>query len=92
MTIFTDLASYLGQWLGGSDVAGAILGMATITIFLIGFTIMFGKDFMKTQSGFVLMLVVIAFCSIPNVTGWFPIWVPFLIVLSLALLYWQKYL
>ena len=92
MTIFTDLASSLGNYVGGPAVAGAILGLITITIFLIGFTIMFGKDFMKTQSGFVLMLVIIGFVSIPDVVGWFPIWKPFLIVLALALMYWQKYL
>lgn len=92
MTVFTDLANALGVYVGGSAVAGAILGLITITIFLIGFTIMFGKDFMKTQSGFVLMLVIIGFMSIPDVVGWFPIFIPFLIVLALALMYWLKYL
>lgn len=92
MTIFTDLANWLGIYVGGSGVAGAILGLATITIFMIGFTIMFGKDFMKTQSGFVLMLVVIGFVSIPDVVGWFPIFIPLLIILALALMYWQKWL
>lgn len=92
MTIFTDLAAALGQFVGGPDVAGAILGLATITIFLTGFTIMFGRDFIKSQSGFILMLVIIGFVSIPNVVGWFPIWIPFLIVIVLALSYWQKWL
>jgi hypothetical protein len=92
MTVFTDLAASLGVYVGGSDVAGAILGLTTITIFLAGFTIMFGRDFIKSQTGFILMLTVIGFVSIPNVVGWFPIWIPFLMVLVLALSYWQKWL
>jgi hypothetical protein len=91
-TIFTELASALAPYVGGFDVAGAILAMITIGCIMAGFTLMFGRDFIKSQTGFVLFLAIVGFLSIPNVTGWIPIWVPFLIVLSLALIYWQKYL
>lgn len=91
-TIFTALADALGPWVGGTDVAGAILGISTITIFMAGFTIMFGKEFMKTPTGLVLMLIVVCFVSIPTIVAWFPVWIPFLIVVALAFMYWQKYL
>jgi hypothetical protein len=52
---------------------------------------MFGRDFIKSQTGFVMFLAIVGLLSIPNVTGWIPYWVPLLIVLSLAFMYWQKY-
>ncbi len=90
-TLFNLLENALAPYVGGADSAGAILGLATVIIFLAGFTIMFGKEFIRSTSGFILVVVIVAFVSAPGV-DWFPLWVPFLLVLSLAFLYWQKYL
>jgi len=89
MTIFNDLENALSPYVGGNDSAGAILGISTIVIFFVGFLIGFGKDFFKGNTGFVIMMVVIGFASAPGI-DWFPLWVPFLIVVALALMYWTK--
>lgn len=90
-TVFDLLRNALAPYVGGSDAAGLILGFTTIMIVFIGFLIMFGRDFFKTNAGIILMLVIVGFVSAPGV-GWFPLWIPFLIVLTMAFLYWQKYL
>lgn len=94
-TIFDALANALAPFVGGVGAAGFLLGTITIIALLVGFVIMFGKDILNKQSGFVLLIFAIALVSIPSNIGgpgWYPIWVPFVLVLSLAFMYWQKYL
>lgn len=91
MTIFDQLKNALAPFVGGSDASGMILGMIVVGCFLAGFVLLFGKDFLKGTTGIILMIVVISFVSAPGV-GWFPIWIPFLLIISLGLIYWQKYL
>jgi len=89
LTIFNDLENALAPYVGGGDAAGAILGITVIFIIMFGFLIAFGRDFFGRQSGLVLLLIIVGFVSAPGV-DWFPIWVPFLIVLVLAFQYWMK--
>lgn len=91
MTIFSQLQNALAPYVGGADASGLILGTTTIVILFTGFLIMFGKDFFRGSTGFIFLLIGVSIVSAPGI-GWFPLWVPFLIVLSLAFLYWQKYL
>lgn len=91
MTIFNDLENALAPYVGGADAAGAILGISVIIIALFGFVIAFGKDILRGNTGLILMMIFVAFVSAPGV-DWFPLWVPFMIVLSLAFLYWIKWL
>ena len=63
--------------------------LGPIAPIFVGFLIGFGKDFFKGNTGFVIMMVVIGFASAPGI-DWFPLWVPFLIVVALALMYWTK--
>jgi len=90
-TVFQLLENALAPFVGGADAAGAILGLSVVIILFVGFLLMFGKEFFRTNAGFIIMIVVVSFVSAPGV-DWFPLWVPFLLVLSLAFLYWQKYL
>lgn len=91
-TVFDMLKLALAPFVGGPDAAGMILGLSVIVIWFTGFLLMFGRDlFNKPTTGLVMLLIPVAFVSAPGV-NWFPIWVPFLIVLALAFMYWQKYL
>lgn len=91
MTIFNDLTNALAPYVGGATAAGAIIGASFIFLMFAAFVFMFGRDVLNKQTGTILMLVVVSFASAPGV-DWFPLWVPFLIVLTLAFMYWQKYL
>lgn len=91
MTVFDQLASALAPFVGGVGAAGFILGSITIIILFAGFVIMFGKDILNKQTGSILMLFGVALVSNP-VVNWYPLWVPFLMVVGLAFMYWQKYL
>jgi hypothetical protein len=90
-TIFNLLENALAPYVGGADAAGAILGLSVILILFIGFLLMFGKEFFRTNGGFIVMIIAVSFVSAPGV-DWFPLWVPFLLVFTLAFLHWQKYL
>lgn len=94
-TLFDALANALGQYVGGTAAAGFLLGTATIIILLIGFVLLFGKDVLNKTTGLMLMIFGMALVSVPSSAGgpgWYPIWVPFAVVLTLAFMYWQKWL
>jgi len=91
MTIFNDLENAIAPYVGGNDAAGAILGITVIIISLFGFLIAFGRDVFRGNTGIVVMLIFVSFVSAPGV-DWFPLYVPFMIILTLAFLYWIKWL
>ena len=91
MTIFNDLENAIAPYVGGNDPAGAILGITTIIVALFGFLIAFGKDVFRGNTGIIIMLIFVAFVSAPGV-DWFPLYVPFMIIFSLAFMYWMKWL
>ena len=90
-TIFDLVTNALAPYVGGVGAAGFILGSTTIILLFTGFAIMFGKDIFNKQTGLTLFLFGVALVSNP-VVNWYPLWVPFLIILGLAFAYWQKYL
>jgi uncharacterized membrane protein len=89
MTVFSDLENALAPYVGGADASGAILGLTVIIIAFVGFRFLFGQDFLRSQTGLIIMLVIIGFVSAPGV-DWFPLWVPFLVVLIIAIQYWHR--
>jgi hypothetical protein len=89
MTIFDDLKNALAPYVGGADASGMIIGLAIILVFSFGMLIAFGKEFFKGVQGLVFLIMMVAFVSAPGVSFW-PLWVPFLIVVSLLIIYWSK--
>lgn len=89
MTIFNDVENALAPYVGSADAAGAILAVGTIFAAFFGVLIAFGKDVFKGQTGMIILLIVVSFVSAPGV-DWFPLWVPFVIIVALAFLYWLR--
>lgn len=89
MTIFNDFENALAPLVGGNDAAGAIIGISVIFVTMFGIRIAFGPDSMRGQTGLILFLIMVGFVSAPGV-DWFPLYVPLLIVLIMAFMYWMK--
>lgn len=83
------MANALSPYVGSAEAGGAVLGITTVIVAIIGVTIALGKENMKGVLPIAIVVLVTAFVSIPDV-GWFPLWVPFVLVVILAFLFWVK--
>jgi len=79
--IFTSLAVYVGNFVGGQVIGGYILGIAVTVVLLIG--ISWALDNHESTVIIVASGIGIAFSTM---VGWFDIWVVFFIVIILAYL------
>lgn len=89
MTIFDDLAAYIGSFVGGTAMGGIVLSMIVMIVAILALTWAVGN---KRANNMQLVIIGLIIGTIFDVmVGWLNIWVPVFAVIVMAFLISMKY-
>lgn len=79
---FTDLKNALAPFVGSVDIAGFILGAVIVVFFIVILPwVIDPKN--HDRSGMTLFVSAMVGMVISTLIGWFPVWVPFVVMFAL---------